>query len=519
VRKTARAAARSVLALVLLAAFVPGLDAASPPAPRFERGGCPIEVEPGERIDCGVLLVPENRGKPDSRTIRLPVMVFRSRSANPAPDPLVFVTGGPGNSNVARRRSGKRNPYLEDRDYVLLEPRGARYAEPALECPETSRLREDVAAGRLRSAAADAALLKAAASCRQSLVVSGVDLDGYRSAELADDLEDLRLALGYPAWNLYGISYGTRLVLTVLRRHPGGVRSVVLDSVLPPEVSFDEVSAFNLRRSLNLVFDGCAVDRRCGAAFPNLRQQFADLVARADREPLPLGLHDDENGAVEVRGAQVVDAVYAALHDVEGLPLIPRVVADAAAGRYEALAALVKSNQGPSSFAWGLRYSVWCAEEAPFEDPARVAAQVAPELGLGGIDEGTATSEVCRAWGVTPAPAAENEPVTSAVPALVFAGEFDPDTPPQWGRQIMAGLPSSWYVEMRGKSHGAGFDECGTGIVTAFLRDPASPPPVGCALARRGADFGRSVDRSYEGGYTPPSGGVPMPPPINPTLR
>ena len=68
-------------------------------------------------------------------------------------------------------------------------------------------------------------------------------------------------------------------MLTVLRRHPSGVRSVILDSVLPPEVNFDEVASHNLLRSLNLVFDGCAIDRECGAAYPDLRTRFSKLVA------------------------------------------------------------------------------------------------------------------------------------------------------------------------------------------------------------------------------------------------
>jgi len=491
----------SILSAVLVLSAVgvepgPGGSEAGPPVPRFEPGACPVAVEPGERIDCGLLFVPEVRGKAGSRTIRLPVMVFRSRSARPAPDPLVFVPGGPGNSNVARRRSGRRIPLLDERDYVVLEPRGARHSQPALECPETNQLKGEIAAGRLRDPPATAALAEAAAACRQRLVADGVDLDGYSSAALADDLEDLRVALGYPSWNLHGLSYGTRVVLTALRRHPDGVRSVVLDSVLPPEVNFDEVSAFNLLRSLNLVFDGCAIDRRCGTAFPDLRRRFAELVDRADREPLPLELRDGDRGrATEVRGAQVVDALYAALHDEQELPLIPRLIAEAAEGRYARLAALVKANQGPSSFTWGLRYSVWCSEESPFEDAGRVASQLSPALGLAGIDETTARAEVCRAWDVTPAPAVENEPVRSSVPALVFAGEFDPDTPPQWGRQVLSGLSRAFYVEMRGKSHGAAFDECAAKIESAFLRDPASPPPVGCAMTRRGADFGRSVER------------------------
>ncbi len=431
----------------LLAAPSAAAPQTSPLAvPRFERAPCVVDVAPGERIDCGVLIVPENREKPHSRSIRLPAMIFRSRAGAPAADPLVFVTGGPGNSNVAGRRSGAGIPFLDERDYIVMEQRGARYAQPSLECPATNGVQAEIAAGRLYGSAAQKELLAAATACREALVSSGVDLDGYTTAAAADDLEDLRAALGYRQWNLHGLSYGTRLVLTVLRRHPAGVRSVVLDSVLPPEVNFDEVSALNLLRSLNLVFDSCAVDRACGRAFPNLRQRFAELVARADRTSLQPGL-DVANGGgrpVHVRGAQVVDAIYAALHSEPTIPAIPRIISDAWSGRYAELAALVKGNQGLSSFSWGLRYSVWCAEESPFEDAWLVASQVAPGLGLGGIDERTAAPEVCRAWNVKAAPAIENEPVTSDVPALIFAGEFDPDTPPQWGRGIRAGLSKGY---------------------------------------------------------------------------
>jgi pimeloyl-ACP methyl ester carboxylesterase len=485
------------ITLVLLASIPP--LATRPPQtrslPRFEPAPCPAQVARDEKIDCGMLTVPENRHKPGSRSIRLPVMIFRSRAARPAPDPLVFMPGGPGGTSVADRRSGKNIPFLDERDYILLEPRGAHNAQPALECPERTRISGEIAAGRLRGAAAEEARVQAAAACRVALIASGADLDGYTTEAIADDLEDLRRALGYDAWNLQSISYSTRLMLTVLRKQPAGVRSVILDSVLPPEVNFDEVSAINVIRALNLVFDGCAVDRACGAAYPDLRKTFADLVARADRSLLPVAVEDGTaaRGRVEVRGAQVVDAIYSALHDVNAIPRIPRIISEAAAGRYTELAPLIKGNQGPSSYAWGMRYSVWCADEAPFEDPARVASQVSRALGLAGIDEGAATPRECKAWNVTPSPAVENQPVTSSVPALIFAGEFDPDTPPQWGRQLLDHLSKAYYVEMRGRSHGASFNACGLQITTAFLRDPSSPPPVGCALTLRGADFSQSA--------------------------
>jgi len=77
---------------------------------------------------------------------------------------------------------------------------------------------------------------------------------------------------------------------------------------------------------------------------------------------------------------------------------------------------------------------------------------------------------------------------TIRLPVMIFRSRA-----PQWGRQILDGLPAAFYVEMRGRSHGAAFNACGAEIVAAFLRAPASPPPVGCALALRGADLGASA--------------------------
>lgn len=468
-----------------------------PPAavPRFEPTPCPDTVDPTERIDCGVLVVPENRARKDSRDIRLPVMRLRSRAEHPAPDPVLFMPGGPGVSALERLRSGRKNPLLDERDMVAIEPRGGRMAQPALECPDINALKGEVAAGRLRGQKAREAMTEAARRCRATLTAAGVDLDGYTTSATADDIDALREALGYQTMNLQGLSYSTRLMLAVLRRHPAGVRSLILDSVLPPEVNYDEVAAMNVWRSLNLVFDGCAIDRECGAAHPDLRKRFNQLVAAADRKPLPLVLKESvtKGRPVEVRGAQVVDALYSALHDPQRIPFLPRVISRAAAGDYSELTPLVEDSQGPSTMTWGLRLSVWCSEEIPFEDPARIAAQRSLAMGLGGTDEGTASVETCRAWNVAPVPAEENTAVKSTVPVLVFAGEFDPDTPPEWGRQLLETLPEARYVEFRGHSHAASFNLCGLQITQAFLRDPKGPLPLDCAMKLRGADFGRSA--------------------------
>lgn len=483
--------------LTLCLAFagaIPGVSLAQTPQTRamFEPGACVVEVASDEKIDCGTLTVPENRSAADSRMIRLPVIIFRSRAAQPASDPVVFLTGGPGNSALAGQRSGKSNPFLDARDQVLLEPRGARLSQPALECPDINALKGEISAGRTRGDAAEAALVAAAATCRTRLEAAGVDLNGYTSAEAADDIEDLRVALGYSRLNLYALSYGTRLALMVARRHPASVRAMVLDSALPSEVNYDETASANTWRALNAVFDGCAVDPACAKAWPNPRADFQALVAKTDKERLPFSLADP---SIDAGGAQVAQAVGMALQNPRLIPLIPRAVGAALQGRYEEIGGWITQAQGPSTFTWGLRLSVWCGEEAPFQDADRVRAQTSSDYGLGGMDTRAASPDMCAAWNVAAAPAVENQAVRSDVPALILAGEFDPSTPPQWGRGLLANMPKAFFVQMPGLSHGASFNACGGRMAFDFVNDPTTPPVMTCVAKLPGADFSASAIR------------------------
>lgn len=483
---------RTLILLLSVASTVPGVSLAQvgPSRSSFEAGACVVEVAIDEKIDCGTLSVPENRAVADSRMIRLPVIIFRSRAPEALADPIMFLTGGPGNSALTGQRSGRSNPFLEARDQILLEPRGARLSQPALECPEINAAKGEISAGRLRAEAAQAGLAMAAGACRSRLSESGADLNGYTSAEAADDIEDLRLALGYTKLNLYALSYGTRLALTVARRHPLSVRAMVLDSALPPEVGYDETASANTWRALNAVFDGCAVDPVCAAAWPNPRADFEALVARADSERLPFDLTDS---SIDPRGAEVVQAVGGALQDPRRIPLIPRAVGAARAGRYQEMAAWITQAQGPSAFAWGLRLSVWCGEEAPFENADRVRAQTSLDHGLGGMDARAASPEICAAWNVAAASAVANESVTTDIPTLIFAGEFDPSTPPQWGRGLLANMPRAHFVQMPGLSHGASFNPCAGRMAFDFINDPTTPPVLTCVAKFEGADFAASA--------------------------
>ena len=211
--------------------------------PRLESTPCSSFDLHDENAECGFLIVPENRDDPESRTLRLAVAILKSRSAEPQPDPVIYLHGGPGGSAIADASGWLDHPLRDDRDFILLDQRVTGFSEPEL-CPELSKDDMTVMARDLSAEEATAERLALSLACRDELLSEGVDLASYNSDASSADLSDLRRVLGYDSWNVYGISYGTKLALTTMRNAPEGIRSVVLDSAYPPGVqAFDHRAA------------------------------------------------------------------------------------------------------------------------------------------------------------------------------------------------------------------------------------------------------------------------------------
>jgi pimeloyl-ACP methyl ester carboxylesterase len=236
---------------------------------------------------CGYLVVPENRSRPTGRTIRLAVAIVPPMSQTPAPDPVVPLSGGPGGSAISDGPGLIKAGLNRDRELILMDQRGSLgFSKPRLSCPESARfvarrvgLVYDAASTGRRQAAAVRA-------CHRRLVGRGIDLGAYNTTESAADFADLRAALGFQRWNLYGLSYGTDLALTLMREHPDGIRSVTLDSVVPPHSVTLGGFWDNARRGFNNLFAACAAQRRCHRRHPQLRRTFTRLVRKLESHPL-----------------------------------------------------------------------------------------------------------------------------------------------------------------------------------------------------------------------------------------
>lgn len=445
--------------------------------PIFEPAPCAFPVPSGYNPDCGYLIVPENRDRADSPFIRLHVAIFRSGVTGAIP--VVHLAGGPGSSSLAvasymfNRGLGS---ILDQRDFILFDQRGTGYSQPRLDCPERSSITGTLLERGLAAPGNDQLILDAFRRCRDRLLGQGVDLTAYHSAASAADLNDLKLALGYDKLNLYAVSYGTRLALTLMRDHPEAVRSAVLDSVYPLQVNLYTALAPNAERAFNAFFNNCATDALCSASYPDLRAAFYGLVDQLNTSPVLLSLFAD--GAefnVRVDGALLIDVLFVGLYNPAVTASMPQMIYDISQGNYDILRERLNLYFDTSS-ALGMQMSVQCAEEIPFNAPedAFTAAQgVSPQLAAFYPASVQPLFTACREWTSAAPDPRENLPVSNDIPALILAGNQDPITPPDWGRMVSQNLSHAYFHEFQGHGHWVTRSSaCALSMALAFWNDP-----------------------------------------------
>lgn len=473
-------APRARIAALLLAIgfLVSGLTGAAAAAETqddrgFVPGPCAVDV-PDARLDdvrCGTFTAPERRtvDADPERTVRLPVVVILDDSPDHATDPLVVPISG----SVDGSSLGALSYFLEEpawvgpRDVILVEQRGNLHAEPSLDCPEVDGV------------LASAQRLDALAACRARLLDEGVDLAAYTSAASAVDLADLRVALGYDTWNLYGAGDGARLAMTVLRDQPAGLRSVILDSTYPPDLDLAAALPAGAQSALDALFADCRADPACRTRYPDLPVR----LARALERELAVVIDDPATGArttVTVDGDAFAGQLLTALRTPGGPRVVPYLIDRVAQGDAGAALPLAQriAELGSRS-SEGRDLSLACAEEAPFSDPALVEQARAASPLAGHVDLADRREAECAVWDVPPADVRESAPVSSAVPALVIAGEYDPAA--AWSDLAATGLSRhySFVVPSTGAApvwNGG----CAASIARAFLDDPAVAPRAGC---------------------------------------
>jgi pimeloyl-ACP methyl ester carboxylesterase len=180
-------------------------------------------------VERGTFSVPEDRRDPSSR--RIEIGFIRFKSTNPRPGaPIVYLAGGPGGSGIATARGPRQPVFLALRavaDVIALDQRGVGLSNHIPPC--TARRKLDPAEP-LTEASLTAYYRETLDRCLGEWTAAGVAVNGYTTEQNADDLEDLRRALGARKIDLWGISYGTHLAFAAMRRHPQSIGRVALAS-------------------------------------------------------------------------------------------------------------------------------------------------------------------------------------------------------------------------------------------------------------------------------------------------
>jgi pimeloyl-ACP methyl ester carboxylesterase len=470
-------------------------------AARFEQVACPFVLPEGytqgENVECGYLVVPEDRSRLPSRAVRLAVGIFHPKGGAATPDPVLYLSGGPGASVLELVRyqfEGFFAPIMEGarRDLIVFDQRGVGRSRPPLDCPNVDALALEMLDRDLEERPASdqemfdlmtEAYLDCAADLRQV-----ADLTMYNTAASAADVNDLCLALGYEQVNLWGGSYGTRLALGVMRDYPEVLRSVVLDSVYPPDVDLYVEAPSNFSRALNKLFEDCAANPVCSDAYPDLRMVFFDTVAHLNESPVTTTITNTLTGQgypSVTTGNTLLGFVFQVLYETEFKYLLPQFIYDVSQNDWTAIDAIRGALLAQASVSSrGTMFSVQCHEEIAFSSLAEYESVLAQYPELAGLYEyatlGKLTYRVCEGWGAGEADSIENEPVVSDVPTLLMAGEFDPVTPPAWARHAAETLVNGYFFEYPGVGHGASAEGCGREMMLAFLDSPTTVPDDAC---------------------------------------
>jgi pimeloyl-ACP methyl ester carboxylesterase len=240
------------------------------PAARQAATLVPCE-EAGPDGQCGTVAVPLDRADPSRGTVPIFFLYYRHRDPGPANEAILVTGGGPGFSvtsipPIVDYHRDVFDSLLDTRDLIFLDQRGVGGSD-AIDCPQIQHGSEDP----FHDIAACGAQLGSSASL-------------YSTADVAQDIDAVRAALGIDKLDFYGGSYAGLDIQAYATRFPQHLRSAVLDSpVVFGSYDFDAPTVRAINRTVRLI---CARSPTCRADQDNALDEVARLARRLREQPL-----------------------------------------------------------------------------------------------------------------------------------------------------------------------------------------------------------------------------------------
>ena len=442
---------------------------------------------PGIKARCGTLERHEDPSDPASPLLSLSVAVVPALSLEPEPDPFVPIAGGPGQSTIEfySMLAHAFEDIRRTRDIVLLDQRGTG-ASAKMECD----LDDDVVEGQLSPE-------ETIALTRICLAALPHNPEFFTTSVAVADLEALRVALSYPQFNVYGISYGTRVAQHFVRRYPDSVRSVILDGVVPPQLALGAGIAIEAQKALLNIFARCAESPACNQRFPDIADEFAALEARLTDGAVSVDLANPLTGApdaVQFGDAQLAGAIRLLSYDPHTVALMPLLIHEAANENYVPLAAqfLMVKDKLSDAIAIGMHNAVVCTEDVPFYNEASVSSDKLESTYIGPIMV-EALQAICSVWPAGRLDPEFKAPLKTDKPVLLLSGDADPVTPPRFADLAAVDLRNKKHLTGLHQGHGQAGTGCMPEVMGRFIETTSVADedldPDKCLLRRHAMPF------------------------------
>jgi len=456
--------------LALLAAL---LAASATNAQSLELEDCRINAGPGStsiKARCGSLVRPLDPSGEEPGEIELRVAVVPALNLTPEPDPLVPIAGGPGQGSVQfyTSYSWAFEDVRRNRDILLIDQRGTGESA-TLDCEFDDDLVEGDYSVELT--------VEYTGRCLEQLPH---DPRFFTTSVAVTDIEAVREALNYPSLNLYGVSYGTRVAQHFARRYPDSTRTVVIDGVVPPQISLGPEIATESQNAVEKILARCAEDEDCDERFPDLADDFSRLVRDLREVDVEISVPHPSTGRPEeilFSKAEFSAAIRLLAYHPNTMALIPLLIDEAGKGNLVPLGSqyLMTSIAMMDALSLGMHNAVMCTEDVPFYDKSTIDYDgiEASYMGMFQLD---ALDAICSIWPAGPIDDGFKEPLASNLPVLLLSGDADPITPPRYAELAAVDLENATLLIGKDQGHGQIGVGCTSGLVADFIEsaDPAA---------------------------------------------
>lgn len=434
------------------------------PVAEIEFSDCALSANKLLRyVQCARLSVPENYDQPQPEDARVDLLIVRlpATAAQVHDDPVLAIAGGPGQaaSRSFLRLDRAFSQLARRRDIYLVDQRGTGQSNP-----QTCSL--DDASVPL----ADPDPVQLSSLAKTCLQNFKGDPRQYTTEVAVQDLEQVRRALGVSRWNLYGVSYGSRVAQTYMRRFPDAVRTAVLDGVLPADVSLGPQIATHSQAALDALIRQCEQASSCRERFPQLERQITQLLNRLEEEPIDVRYESIREGtwqSLTFTRAHLVSVIRMALYNSDVLSVLPPLIDSAARdGNLVALARLAQRLDISDDIALGMHNSVLCTEDAPFYSESETRGEHATYMGPEFLE---GLMALCESWPRGEIGEDFKTPLRSSIPTLLLSGARDPITPPAYGDRLIQTLSNARHLVVPERGHHVGVEGCVPDIIARFV--------------------------------------------------